>query len=432
MKKNIQNIVLSLCFSAFLISCNDTQKTDNQQVKEEVKQKPAVYEFGFNLDENTIVKDTIRQGDTFGGILSSHNIGATTIDEISKKTKDILNPSKIKAKSLYALVYDKKNPAQPHSFVYQPNLIDYIVVKMTDSIHAYKMQRKVTFVEKQNAGFIKNNLIESALDAGLKYNVAFNLSQIFDYTVDFFQLQRGDNFKIIYEERYVEDTIYAGISKVKAAFFEHKGTPYYAFNFTTDSIKGESGFYDEKGNTMKRMFLKAPLDIFRITSRFGMRFHPVLHRMKGHFGTDYAAPTGTPIRTTASGTVLEAGYAGGNGNYVKIRHNATYTTQYLHMSKILVKRGQHVTQGQVIGLVGSTGLSSGPHVCYRFWKNGVQVDPLKEKMPESVPIDEKLKEKYLQFISPLKTQIDALIPQPIENEQVTEKDSVKNQSYENQ
>ena len=139
-----------------------------------------------------------------------------------------------------------------------------------------------------------------------------------------------------------------------------------------------------------------------------MRFHPVLHRMKGHFGTDYAAPTGTPIRVTAAGTVIEAGHTSGNGNYVKVRHNNTYTTQYLHMSKIIARKGQHVAQGEVIGLVGSTGLATGPHVCYRFWKNGVQVDPLKEKLPDAVPIDDKLKAPYLEYIKPLKAQLDNL------------------------
>ena len=139
--------------------------------------------------------------------------------------------------------------------------------------------------------------------------------------------------------------------------------------------------------------------------------------MKGHFGTDYAAPTGTPIRVTAAGTVIEAGYSSGNGNYVKVRHNNMYTTQYLHMSRILARRGQHVSQGQVIGLVGSTGLATGPHVCYRFWKNGRQVDPLREKLPESVPIDARLKAKYLKEIAPLKEQLDALKATPIEMEE---------------
>ncbi|MDO4228503.1 MAG: peptidoglycan DD-metalloendopeptidase family protein [Capnocytophaga sp.] len=413
--------------TSFVWSCGDSNT--NGTAKEEKKEattivpekKAPIFEFGFNLDEYEIVKDTVKSGDTFGKILSSSNLGVSEIHEISSKTKEVFNPKDLRAGKVYALLYDKKNPEKPHSFIYQPSLTEYVVVRMSDSIYAYNEKRKVTIVQKEKAGYIKNSLIESALDAGMNYNVAFNLSQIFDYTIDFFHLKEGDNFKIIYEERYVDDTIYAGVASVKAAYFEHKGTPYYAFNYVTDSVSGKKGFYDEKGNMMKRMFLKAPLEIFRITSRFGMRFHPVLHRMKNHFGTDYAAPHGTPIRATAAGTVIEAGYNGGNGNYVKIKHNGTYTTQYLHMSKILVKKGQHVPQGHIIGKVGSTGLATGPHVCYRFWKNGKQVDPLKEKFPESIPIDEKLKTKYLQDIASLKEQLDALTATPIETDEEEEK-----------
>lgn len=383
------------------------------QVVEEVKKAP-VFEFGFNLDEYNIVKDTVKSGDTFGKILGMNNFGISEIHQISDKTKSVFDPRTLRAGKAYAFLFDKQKPGKPHSFVYQPSLTDYVVVQLTDSIYAYNQKRKITIIEKEGIGTIKSNLTESVLDAGMTYNVAFNLSQIFDYTVDFFHLREGDTFKIIYEERYVDDTIYAGVSNVKAAYFEHKGNPYYAFNYTTDSIANKKGFYDEKGNTMKRMFLKAPLEIFRISSRFGMRFHPVLHRMKAHKGTDYAAPHGTPIRCTASGTVIEAGYNAGNGNYVKIRHNKTYTTQYLHMSKILVKKGQHVPQGHVIGKVGSTGLATGPHVCYRFWKNGVQVDPLREALPPSEPIEDKYKTKYMEYITPLKNQLDQMLATPIE------------------
>lgn len=402
-----------LLFVALLWACKEkeTQKEHSPQAVEEVKKIP-VFEFGFNLEQYNIVKDTVKFGDTFGKILAMNNIEASQIHQISDKTKTVFDPRTLRAGKAYALLFDKQNPEKPHSFVYQPSLTDYVVVHMADSVYAYHQKRKITLIEKEGIGTIKNNLTESVLEAGMTYNVAFNLSQIFDYTVDFFHLREGDTFKIIYEERYVDDTIYAGVANVKAAYFEHKGTPYYAFNYTTDSIANKRGFYDEKGNTMKRMFLKAPLEIFRITSRFGMRFHPVLHRMKNHFGTDYAAPHGTPIRATASGTVIEAGYNGGNGNYVKIRHNKTYTTQYLHMSKILVKKGQHVSQGHVIGKVGSTGLATGPHVCYRFWKNGVQVDPLREALPPSEPIDDQYKTQYLEYITPLKNQLDQMLATP--------------------
>ena len=401
---------LSLLSSLSLFTaCDRTTKTDKTTATTTTEApKPPVYEFGFNLNDYNIVRDTLKQGDTFGKLLEDQHIGATEIHHIAEVTKELINPKNFRVGKPYAFLFDKKHPDTPHSFVYQPDIVNYIVVRLTDSIHAYNAERKVSIKEKAIGGEIENNLTVDAQNAGISQNATYQLGQIFDYTIDFFRLQKGDKFKIIYDERYVEDTIYAGVEKVKAAYFEWGGKAYYAFNFTTDSIKGTSGYYDENGNMMKRMFLKSPLDIFRITSKFGIRFHPVLHRMKGHFGTDYAAPAGTPIRVTAAGTVIEAGYSSGNGNYVKVRHNNMYTTQYLHMSKILARKGKYVAQGEVIGLVGSTGLATGPHVCYRFWKNGVQVDPLKEKLPDAVPIDDKLKAPYLEYIKPLKEQLDNL------------------------
>ena len=357
--------------------------------------------------EYKLVKDTLRTGDTFGALLNTHGVPADKVAQIAALSKELIQPRSFKAGQPYALVFDKKLPDSLAYFVYQPDLLHFVEVKTRDSIAIRRIDRKLSIVEREGGGYIKNNLIDDMTKAGLSFAAAYKLYQIFDYTIDFFNLQEDDKFKIIYDERYVDDTINAGLDRVKAAFFEHKGKPYYAFYFEADTTRS-GGYYDENANMMKRMFLKSPLDIFRITSHYGMRYHPILHQMKGHFGTDYAAPTGTPIRATASGTVTQAGFTNGNGNYVKIKHDGTYETQYLHMSKIIARRGQHVAQGEVIGLVGSTGLATGPHVCYRFWKNGVQVDPLKEKLPEATPIDSKLKPRYLETIAPLKKQLDAV------------------------
>jgi murein DD-endopeptidase MepM/ murein hydrolase activator NlpD len=190
----------------------------------------------------------------------------------------------------------------------------------------------------------------------------------------------------------VDDTLYAGVGKILAARFYHQNKTYHAFRFTTSD--GETDYFDINGRTMRKAFLKAPLQFSRISSHFSpKRFHPVQRRWKPHLGTDYAAPTGTPIMTTADGVIESAGYTSGNGNYVKVKHNSTYSTQYLHMSKIGkgIKPGVRVRQGDVIGYVGSTGLATGPHVCYRFWKNGVQVDALKEKLPEAKELDKSNK-----------------------------------------
>lgn len=408
LKINTLSIFLILLFGA----CNNqptpiVTEVENT-IETEAKIAPKLF-YGLNLNEFSVVKDTIKRGDTFGKILQKNNISPKKIYNITENSKNIFKPSELKIGKTYLKFFHKTNPDTLAYLIYEPSVNKYITFNLTDSLTAKETLRKVTFNEKIGGGIIQNNLIQDMTDAGIKYNVAHSFSQIFDYTIDFFQLQKGDKFKIIFEERYVDDSIYAGISRIKAAYFEHKNKSFYAFHFQKDSKNNRHSFYDENGNTMKKMFLKAPLDIFRITSKFGKRRHPILHKMKVHFGTDYAAPHGTPIRATANGTVTQTGYTSGNGNFVKIRHNKTYETQYLHMSKILVKKGTFVSQGDIIGRVGSTGLATGPHVCYRFWKNGVQIDPLNEVMPQAEPIDEKLKAEFLNYSAPLKQQLDSIV-----------------------
>jgi len=184
----------------------------------------------------------------------------------------------------------------------------------------------------------------------------------------------------------------AGMPRIVASEFMHRGRNFPAFAFD----QGEGlDYFDETGASLRKAFLKAPVSFSRISSRFNKRrFHPVLKKVKAHLGTDYAAPRGTEIVAVGDGVVTKASYTKGNGKYVKIRHNGTYTTQYLHMSRRNVKEGQAVRQGDVIGYVGSTGLATGPHVCFRFWKNGRQVDHLKEDFPPSTPIKEEAKGSF--------------------------------------
>ncbi len=209
------------------------------------------------------------------------------------------------------------------------------------------------------------------------------------------------------KKKFIDDSVYVGIGEIKAAYFEHNKTPFYAFNFVTDSTKNIYDYYDDNASNLRKQFLKAPIKFRRISSRYNLRRYIKYYgRVKAHRGTDFAAAVGTPIVSTANGRVTESRYRGGNGNYVKVKHNSTYSTQYLHMRKRNVKVGDYVKQGDVIGYVGMTGSTAGPHVCYRFWKNGVQVDPFKQKLPSAKPIKENLKENYLSFIEPLKAQLD--------------------------
>jgi murein DD-endopeptidase MepM/ murein hydrolase activator NlpD len=239
--------------------------------------------------------------------------------------------------------------------------------------------------------------------------LAYDLSDIYAWSIDFFRLEKGDRFKIVYTQKYVDDSIYVGLNRIHAAYFEHRKKPYYAIEFESDAERGITEFFDEKGKNLRRAFLQAPVQFSRISSRYNKRRRISYYgRTKPHYGTDFAAPVGTPIRATASGTVVASSYTRGNGNYVTIRHNGTYKTQYLHMKKRKVRKGQQVKQGDLIGTVGMTGYTSGPHVCYRFWKNGKQVDPFRQKLPEAKPIDSKLKEKYMVYMQPLKETLDCI------------------------
>jgi murein DD-endopeptidase MepM/ murein hydrolase activator NlpD len=247
--------------------------------------------------------------------------------------------------------------------------------------------------------------LESAKVEG---SLASKITKIYAWSIDFFKLKKGDRFALTFTERYINDSIYDGVDSLEAAFFEYKGKIAYAFPYATNR-SGKIEYYDDEGKTLKNFFLKTPIKFSRITSRYSSnRLHPVQGIWKAHKGTDYAAPYGTPITSTAAGVVEQTGFTTGNGNFVKVKHNGTYSTQYLHMSKILVRRGQHVNQGQIIGRVGSTGLATGPHVCYRFWKNGVQVDALRLKLPTGESMSGSSKQRFLQQIEPLKRQLDSV------------------------
>jgi murein DD-endopeptidase MepM/ murein hydrolase activator NlpD len=300
---------------------------------------------------------------------------------------------------------------------------------LRDSVNVYKAEKEVELREREVSGIINSSLSEAIDKQGVDYRVSNSLSDIYAWTVDFFRIQKGDYFKVIFDEKYIDDSVYVGIGEIKAAEFNNNGESFYSFYYEGDKFPG---YYDENGKNLRKAFLKAPLKFgtFRISSRYsGRRYHPVLHRFKSHLGTDYAAPTGTPIISTANGTVTKSTYNKNNGHYVKIRHNATYSTQYLHMSKRAVKVGQTVRQGQVIGYVGQTGLASGPHVCYRFWKNGVQVDGLKQRLPDVKPMADTLILDYKSYIKPLKVRVDEMdIPLEFDPEKV-ESDSVSSDAY---
>ncbi|MDO1512643.1 peptidoglycan DD-metalloendopeptidase family protein [Maribacter confluentis] len=404
-------IILALTIA---VSCKD----DNGQAKEfaqqvqQVKELPKVNEqYGFNLDEFTVHLDTVRNGDSFGELMQKNRVAYPKVAAISERYRDTFDVRKIRVGKPYVILKSKDTVGQAQVFIYHNDPINYTVVDMRDSAHAYRSKRKVKYIQREVSGVIETSLSEAILDQGIDYNVTHNLANVYAWTIDFSRLQKKDKFKVIYKEKYINDTIYAGAEPVEAAYFEHNGKPIYAFAYENDSLKNIVDYFDQDANNLRRTFLRMPVEFGRLSSRYNLnrRIKYYGYKVRPHKGTDYAAPIGTPIMATADGTVIESTRRGGNGKYVKIRHNGTYATQYLHMKAQKVKKGQFVRQGDVIGWVGMTGNTGGPHVCYRFWKHGKQVDPLKEELPQAEPLNESLKPDYFTYITPIKEQLDCII-----------------------
>ena len=422
--RNVGNkYIILLVLAVFFVGCKDDPKPE--EVKEEVAvvEKPKeIFEFGFNLNDYVVKRDTVRKGDTFGLILEKNYVGYPKIFHIAEKAKGTFDIARsLQVGKPYTLLCAKDSLETAKCFIYQPNLENYVVINFKDSIHAYNSRKPIKYVEKTMTGVITSSISETLDEQGISPVLTNKLAdEIYAWTIDFRRLQKGDRFKVIYTDKYIDDTIYAGVHDVKAAYFEHNNEPFYAFQFETDSAKGIVDYFNDEAKNLRRAFLKAPVAFSRISSRYNLRRRIAVYgyKVRAHKGTDFAAPIGTEIRATANGTVTKASYTGGNGNYVKIRHNATYETQYLHMKKRNVKVGQFVKQGDVIGWVGMTGNTGGPHVCYRFWVNGRQVDPFRQKLPEAKPISDSLKVKYLDFIKPIKYKLDNTFFKPnIEEEE---------------
>tara|TARA_A100001015_G_scaffold197331_1_gene220033 strand:+ start:2322 stop:3587 length:1266 start_codon:yes stop_codon:yes gene_type:complete len=399
------NLIKILIVLLFIYSCGEKgKKIDQILIPNKVK---IIKEFGFNLNNFNVKKDTVNRGDSFGLILEKNNLFYPKIYNIVSEVKKVFDIRKINIGRPYTILSSKDSLSKPEYFIYQPNSIDYIVVSLNDSLWAEKKQKEVKLIQKKASGIIKSSLAETMQELKLSPLLTNELSEIYAWNIDFFRLEKGDNFKILYTSKYIDDSIYIGLNRIHNAYFEHRGNSFYAIEFKTDSVRNIYEYFDENGKNLRRAFLLSPVQFSRISSRYNLRRKIAYYgRIKPHYGTDFAAPVGTPIRATADGTVIKSGYTRGNGYYVTVSHNSTYSTQYLHMNKRGLRVGTRVKQGDKIGEVGITGYTSGPHVCYRFWKNGKQVDPLKQKLPEAKPISNELKEIYLSYMNPIKNELD--------------------------
>lgn len=385
------------------------QKVETVEIPEKAEPVKAI-EFGFALEDFKVHQDTVKNGDSFGELMLKSNVAYPKIAEVSENFRDTFDVRKIRVGKPYLILKSKDTLETAQAFIYQNDPINYTIIDFRDTVKAYKYRKKIKYVDREASGVIKSSLYVAINEQNIDQNITYALADIYAWTIDFFKLSEGDKFKVLYKERYINDTIYAGSEPIEAAYFEHNGVGQYAFPYENDSLKNVIDYFDDEANNLRRTFLRAPVKFSRISSKYNLkrRIRYYGYRVRPHKGTDYAAGVGTPIMATADGIVTESKRKGGNGKYVKIRHNGTYSTQYLHMKNQNVKRGDFVRQGDVIGWVGMTGNTGGPHVCYRFWRNDRQVDPLKEELPVAEPLPEELRPAYYEYINPLKTQLDCI------------------------
>jgi murein DD-endopeptidase MepM/ murein hydrolase activator NlpD len=379
---------------------------------------PAVEKvlYGIVVNDLEVIEGQVKKNQRFTDLFQTHFVNEKIVRQLAQLPKNVFDFRKVTANKKYTLLVKQDSQSTARALIYEPNPVDYYVFHLEDSLTVEEGHRETNMVEKGFAGEIAVSLSATIESLGLSPEVTNRFVDIFAWQVDFNRLQKGDRFKVIYKEIQVDGEV-IGIAGIEGIFFEHSGKGYYAYPLDQgDGID----YFDESGQSLRKAFLKYPIEFTRISSRFNLkRFHPVAKVFRAHRGTDFAAPVGTPIRSVGDGVVEEAQYKSNNGNYVKIRHNGTYTTQYLHMSRIAsgIKAGRKVSQGQTIGFVGSTGLATGPHLCYRFWKNGVQVDALRVKLPAAQPVSAENLATFEMIKQELSQKLD-MIPFPTEGAQI--------------
>lgn len=397
----------------FCCSCSQTrQKAD--AVQEKTEQQPIdtvqhIYQYGVCMDSLDINEYQIRSGDNPAAILDALGFSAREAERITRVSATVLDPTKLRAGMCYYTFTTQDSVAAIRYMAFAKSLTDYAVIDLSgDSVRAYEFNKPVSIKRHYAEGTITSSLWNVMKEKGTDPLLALKLSDVFAWQIDFFDVKEGDSFRVMYDVAYIDDTTALSIASIGGAVFTHQGKAFTAIPFTQDSV---FEYFDLEGNSLRKAFLKAPLDFFRITSRFSnARFHPILKRYRAHHGVDYAAPVGTPVKSIGAGTVVAKGYMGGGGNTLKVKHNSVYTTSYMHLSRYAkgIQVGSRVEQGQVIGYVGSTGLSTGPHLDFRVYKNGQAINPLQMEAPPSLPVKPELRDSFQVVKQKVLAELDSL------------------------
>ena len=395
-------LILSLLFFACKDkNANNNSSSENDSTSVNAVSHSKIIKYGVDVTDLIESENTISPGYSLSNILLSSGADANSINNLNLIPDSILDPRKINAGNKYTIYNVNDSAHTLKYFVYHKSKQDFVVLEfLEDTIIASIFSKPAISKKRVSGAVITSSLWNAISDSELDINLALKLSDIYAWSIDFFGLQKMDSFIVYYSELYIDNEP-IGIDSIYSAIFYHANHPYYAIYFEKEDIKG---YWDLEGNSLRKAFLKAPLSFSRISSHFTYaRKHPIYKTVRPHTGVDYAAPAGTPVMSIGDGVVIAKGYKGGGGNTIKIRHNSVYTTAYLHLSKFAsnIKEGTHVSQGQVIGYVGSTGSSTGPHLDFRVWKNGEPINPLKLESPPVEPIPDNLKAEFDSIKIPL-------------------------------
>lgn len=431
-KSFFQDIVISVGLAALLIAVfhftglDMNFKKEKSELTESVEKNEPKLKYGFNMQDYHFDQIPIGVNQFLSDILQYEGISFQTVTKVEKNSKDVFNIRKFKAGKILTLI-KKDECGVPCSFVYEPDPFHFVVYDLEDKCEVKQYEKEYEVCVEYASGQIETSLWDAMINSELSPAIIDLMEDAIGSQVDFHHAKIGDEFKLIYEQKYIENKPVA-YGKILGAYFKNSYGDHYSVRYKNDKY---DGYYDQEGRPAKRAFLRAPVRYSRISSRYNLRrFHPIKKRTIPHLGTDYAAAHGTPILSVGDGVVTNVSYTRGNGKFVKIKHNKTYQTQYLHMSRFAkgIKRGTRVKQGQVIGYVGQTGLATGPHVCFRFWKNGRQIDPLRENFPPPNPMSEEDLPEFHKIRDFYLGELDAMESPRSPNSRLAQIDEKKSES----
>jgi murein DD-endopeptidase MepM/ murein hydrolase activator NlpD len=346
---------------------------------------PPQLEYGIVVDSMISIRGVVQKNQYLSDILMQYGVEYARVDRLVGLSVPVFDVRKLRTGNKYTVLCTNDTNHFPLHFIYEDTPVSFVVFDLKEPLRVYRGNKELQRIVRETSGVINSSLWNAMVAKGDDPTLAVNMSDVYAWTIDFFGIQKGDHYHVIYEDLVVEGKS-IGIGDILAARFHHASHDYFAFYFVQDSV---GDYFDEQANSLRREFLKAPLKFSRISSRFSNnRYHPVLKIHRPHHGVDYAAPAGTPVQTIGDGVVIKVAYEKGGGKYIKIKHNSVYSTTYMHLQGYAkgIREGMHVKQGDVIGYVGSTGLATGPHLDFRVYKNGSAVDPLKMESPPAEPV----------------------------------------------